>query len=100
MKQFEEALVNVERVYILAPVGHNSQIGLVAPFIDKALVADNGSEIPGRVRRSNASNKSIGYHKEFRNCGGRWIRIGYHIPIAKTWGHSVRRYQRCSELNY
>ena len=39
-KTFEEALVDVERIYILAPVGHNSPIDLVAPFIDKALAMD------------------------------------------------------------
>lgn len=36
---FDPALADVERVYLLAPVGHNSPLDLVGPFIDKALAA-------------------------------------------------------------
>lgn len=36
-RTFDAALVDAERVYILAPVGHSSPIDLVGPFIDKAL---------------------------------------------------------------
>lgn len=36
---FEAALSDVERIYILAPTGDNAPLRLVAPFIDKALLA-------------------------------------------------------------
>lgn len=36
---FEAALSDVERIYLLAPTGDNAPLRLVAPFIDKALLA-------------------------------------------------------------